>query len=112
MPLPSGPANTPCSVCRFDLGLDLLRLRPAPGTGLEGPETGSQNPRYRDLCRRQRLHVAHLDPRKCPHFAGYSSETRKRRFASDCVVADAVQYEPVSQSKFPDNWENTGNSEM
>jgi hypothetical protein len=28
------------------------------------------------------------------------------------LVADAVQYEPVSQSKFPDNWENTGNSEM
>jgi hypothetical protein len=50
MPLLSGLANTQCSVCRFDLsGLDLAQLRLAPGTGLEGPETGSQNPRYRDL---------------------------------------------------------------
>ena len=58
----------------------------APGTGLQGPETGSQNLRYRDLCRRLRPHVPHLNPRKCPQIAGYSSETGKRRFASDCVV--------------------------
>jgi len=25
------------------------------------------------------------------------------------VVVDAVQSEPVSSVKFPDNWENTGN---
>jgi hypothetical protein len=33
----------------------------------------------------------------------------RSRFAPECVVVDAVQYEPVSQSKFPDNWENSGN---
>ena len=27
-----------------------------------------------------------FEPRKCPQIAGYSSETGKRRFASDCVV--------------------------
>jgi hypothetical protein len=27
-----------------------------------------------------------FEPRKCPHIGGYSSETRKRRFASECVV--------------------------
>jgi hypothetical protein len=26
-----------------------VQLRPAPGTGLQSPETGSQNRRYRDL---------------------------------------------------------------
>ena len=31
-------------------------------------------------------HVRHLNPRKCPQIAGYSSETRKCRFASDWVV--------------------------
>ena len=109
MLLLSGPANTRCSVCLFDLGgLDLVQLRPAPGTGLEGPETGSQNPRYRDLCRRQRLHVAHLDPRKSPQIAGYSSETRKRRFASDCVVVEAVVIEPVSVREIPVIAERTG----
>jgi hypothetical protein len=37
-------------------------------------------------CRTQRPHVPNLNLRKCPHFAGYSSETRERQFASDCVV--------------------------
>src|SRR4029453_8046219 len=36
-------------------------------------------------------------------------ETRKRRFASECVVVDAVCFEPISASKLPDNRENTGN---
>ena len=76
-----------------------MQLRPAPGTGLESPETGSQNPRYRDLSRRQRPHVPHLNPPKCPQIAGYSSETGKRRFASDCVVEDAVGCELVSATK-------------
>jgi hypothetical protein len=37
-----------------------------------------------------------LNPRKCPQIAGYSSETGKYRFASDCVVVDAAPIEPVS----------------
>ncbi len=36
-----------------------------------------------------------------PQIAGYSSETGKHRFASDCVVVDAPQIEPVSTFKFP-----------
>ena len=51
MPLLSGPANTRCSVYRFEsliLSDFTSRLgRGAPGTGLRSPETGSQNPRYR-----------------------------------------------------------------
>src|SRR5258706_8926184 len=86
MLLPSGPANTRCSVWRFDPGNLHVQLSPAPGTGLQSPETGSQNRRYRDLDRRQRPHVPHLNLRKCPQIAGYLSETRKHRFASDCVV--------------------------
>jgi hypothetical protein len=49
MLLPSGPANTRCSVCRFDPGGLHVQLRPAPGTALQSPETGSQSRRYRDL---------------------------------------------------------------
>ena len=80
--------------------------RPVPGTGLQSPETGRQNRRCRDLNWRQRPHVPHLNPRKCPQIAGYSSETGKHWFASDCVVADAAGCEPVSASQFPDNREN------
>src|SRR6266404_7378368 len=100
MLLPSGPANTRCSVCRFDPGGRYVQLRPALGTGLRSPETGSQNRHYRDLSWRQRPHVPHLNPRKCPQIAGYSSETRKHRFASDCVVVGAVRIERVSAAKF------------
>jgi hypothetical protein len=75
-----------------------VQLSPAPGTGLQSPETDSQNRRYRDLIRRQRPHVPHLNPRKRPQIAGYSSETGKHRFASDCVVVDAARIEPVSTS--------------
>src|SRR5437762_13660628 len=100
---PSGRANTRCSVCRFDPG------GPAPGTGLDSPETGSQNRGYRDLDRRQRPHTRYVNPRKPPQSAPYSLETRKRRFVSECVVVDAAPIEPVSSVKFPDNWENTGN---
>jgi hypothetical protein len=87
-------------------GSSRATLASAPGTGLESPETGRQNRRYRDLDRRKRPHVSHLNPRKCPQSAGYSSETEKRRFASDCVVVDAVRIEPVSTAKFPANREN------
>jgi hypothetical protein len=79
-------ANTRCSVCRFDAGGLHVQLSPAPGRGLQSPETGSQNRRYRDLSWRQRPHMPHLNPPKCPQIAGYSSETGKHRFASDCVV--------------------------
>ncbi len=47
-----------------------MQLRLAPGTGLQSPETGSQNRRYRDLSRQQRPHVPHLNPRKCPQICG------------------------------------------
>jgi hypothetical protein len=67
-----------------------VQLSPAPGTGLQSPETGSQNLRYRDPSRGQRPDVPHLNPRKCPQIAGYSSETGKHRFASDCVVGPGV----------------------
>src|SRR6266446_1628093 len=70
----------------------------APGTGLQSPETGRQNRRYRDLSRQQRPHVPHLNSRKRPQIAGYSSETGKHRFASVCVVVDAARIEPVSTS--------------
>jgi hypothetical protein len=53
---------------------------------LDSPETGSPNLRYRDLGRRQRPHARYLNRGNARIFAGYSSETRKRRFASDCVV--------------------------
>jgi hypothetical protein len=53
---------------------------------LQSPETGSQNRRYRDLSRRQRPHLPHFNPRKCPQTASYLSETGKHRFASDYVV--------------------------
>jgi hypothetical protein len=53
MLLRSGHASMRCSVCRFDPG-GLQQLRPAPGTGLECPETGGQTLRYRDLSRHQR----------------------------------------------------------
>src|SRR6266481_3091413 len=72
----------------------------APGTGLQSPETGRQNRRYRDLSRQQRPHVPHLNSRKRPQIAGYSSETGKHRFASVCVVVGAVRIERVSAAKF------------
>jgi hypothetical protein len=53
---------------------------------VQSPETESQNRRYRDLSGRQRPHAPCLNPQKCPQTAGFSSETGKRRFASDCVV--------------------------
>src|SRR5437763_3195089 len=61
MLLPSGPANTPCSVCRFDPGGLHVQLSPAPGTALQSPETGSQNRRYRDLGLQQRPHAWYLN---------------------------------------------------
>src|SRR5258706_7865708 len=109
MLLPSGPANTRCSVCRFDPGNLHVQLSPAPGTGLQSPETGSQNRRYRDLSRQQRPHVPHLNPRKCLQIAGYLSETGKHRFASNCVVVDAARIEPVSISNSLLTGKLTGN---
>jgi hypothetical protein len=48
MLLPSGPPNTRCSVYRFEPGSLHVQLSPVPRTGLQSPETGSQNRRYRD----------------------------------------------------------------
>src|SRR5205814_751845 len=60
----SGGVVPPVCDARF-VGLILAvswkQLRPPPGTGLESPETGSQNRRYRDLSRRQRPHAPHLN---------------------------------------------------
>src|SRR5262249_15492208 len=48
------------------------------------------SPRTRDRT------IRYLNARISPQIEGYSSETRKRRFVSDCVVAEAVPIEPVS----------------
>jgi hypothetical protein len=69
MLLPSGPANTRCSVCRFDPGGLHVPFSPAPGTGLESPETGSQNRGYRDLSQRQTARAA-FEPAKIPANCG------------------------------------------
>ena len=76
----------------------------APGTGLRSPETGRQNRGSRGLTRQQRPEVRHLNARKSRHIGGHSSETRKRRFVSECVVVDAVLCQPVS----PCNLGNAG----
>src|SRR6266446_6385128 len=55
----------------LNLAVSHVQLSPAPGTGLQSPETDSQNRGYRDLNRRQRPHVPHLNPRKRPQIAGY-----------------------------------------
>jgi hypothetical protein len=68
---------------------------------LKSPETENQNRGYRRLTRPQRPDLRHLNARKSPQIAGYSSETRNRRFVSECVVADALALEPVSTPKFP-----------
>jgi hypothetical protein len=96
----SGPASMRCSVCRVDPGRFHRSNGPAPGTGLQSPETESQNRRYRDLSGRQRPHAPCLNPQKCPQTAGFSSETRKRRFVSECVVVDVAPIEPVSLPAF------------
>jgi hypothetical protein len=44
-------------------------------------------------------------PRKRPHFVGYSSETRKRRFASDCVVVDCSHHRTGLHENFSANRE-------
>ena len=83
----SGPARMRCLVCWLDPGvLHTSNLGRRQERGLESPETGRQNLRFRDLERRQRPNVRHLNPRKYPQSAHYSSETGKHRFASDCVV--------------------------
>ena len=53
-----------------------------------------------------------LEPQKRPQFAGYSAETRKRRFVSKCVVADALQIEPVSTSNSLLTGKLTGNLQI
>ena len=49
-----------------------------------------------------------FEPAERPQNAGYSSETGKRRFVSECVVVDAVTCQPVSSLQF---WEMQGDSD-
>ena len=71
MLLPSGLANTRCSVCRIDLGRSFMcnsgrrQERVCRAQRLE-----VQNLRYLDLCRRQRPHVPHLNSAKMPANCG------------------------------------------
>ena len=111
MPLLSGRANTRCSVCCFDLQRSEFGAAP----------TGGQERVWRAQRLGAKIHAIapsvggrdrtsqYLNPRKCPQIAGYSSETRKRRFASDCVVADAVGIEPISASNSLLTGKITGN---
>jgi hypothetical protein len=48
----------------------MVQTRPAPGTGLESPETGSQNLRYGALSRWQRPHTRYLNLRKARKMRG------------------------------------------
>ena len=58
----------------------------ALGTGLEGPRDWRPKSRLSRSHPPPRPDVRHLNPRKSPQIAGYSSETWKRRFVSECVV--------------------------
>src|SRR2546425_12272190 len=82
---PSGLANTRCSVCRFDPGG--LHVQPdgarngfgeprdwVPKSALSRPQPAAETAR------------PVFEPPKRPQIAGYSSETRKRRFVLECVV--------------------------
>src|ERR1700704_5822709 len=89
MLLPSGPANTRCSVCR-------CATQPGARNGFAEPR--DRQPKS-TLSRPQPAAETAgpaFEPRKRPQIAGYSSETGKHRFASDCVVVDAARIEPVS----------------
>ena len=86
MLLPSGPASTRCSVCRSDSGDLHAQLRSGARNGFAGPrDWESRSTLARPLSAPETARPA-SEPRKCPQIAGYSLETRKRRFASDCVV--------------------------
>jgi hypothetical protein len=76
-------------------------LHRAPGNGFRTPETEGRNPPPGGLHSPQRPHTLYVNPRKPPLSAHYSSETRKRRFVSECVVVDAAPIEPVSTGQFP-----------
>ena len=86
MLLPSGPASTRCSVCRSDSGDLHAQLRSGARNGFAGPrDWESKSTLARPLSAPETARPA-SEPRKCPQIAGYSLETRKRRFGSDCVV--------------------------
>src|SRR5258708_6004159 len=101
MLLPNGPANTRCSVCRFDPGGLSCATQPVASNGFAEPrdrQTKSTLSRPQPAAETAR---PVFEPRKRPQIAGYLSESGKRRFASDCVVADAVRIEPVSSIQIP-----------
>jgi hypothetical protein len=50
-----------------------------------------------------------FEPAESPQNAGYSSETGKCRFVSDCVVVDAATIEPVSTANSLLTGKRTGN---
>ena len=109
MLLPSGAANTPCSVCRFDPGGLHVQLSPAPGTALQSPETGSQNRRYRNLGLQQRPHAWYLNrgnARKLRAICLRPGNAGSHRTAWWWMQPPSNRSHP---SEFPDKRENTGN---
>src|SRR5436309_14772455 len=86
MLLPSGPANTRCSACRFEPSQSSCATPSRARNGFAEPR--DRQPKS-TLSRPQPAAETarpHLNLRKRPQIAGYLSETGKRRFASDCVV--------------------------
>ena len=107
--LPSGPANTRCSACRFEPRSLHVQHRRAPGTGLQSPETGSQNRRYRDLSRRQRPHLrirTRGNARKLRAIRQRPGNIGSHRTAWWWMQPPSNRSHP---SEFPDNRENTRN---
>ena len=77
----------------------------APGTGLQSPETGSQNLRYRDLCRRQRPHVPHLNRAKTPANCGLFFRDRETSVRTGLRGGGCSPYRTRLHRQFPANRE-------
>jgi hypothetical protein len=113
-------ARENCSIRQVNMTISLAFLAPElvkaavkdpgdlRGQTRDGARNGFGEPRDRkpksaqsrpSAASRDRTRV--FEPRKRPQNAGYSSETGKRRFVSECVVVDAAPIEPVSKAKFP-----------
>jgi hypothetical protein len=69
--------------------------------GFGEPRDREAKSSYRDIDRRQRPNVPHLNPRKCPQSAHYSSENGKNRLSSDCVVVGLGGLEPPTSRHEP-----------
>jgi hypothetical protein len=77
---------------------------PFPGNGISGPEKNAQK-RPAD-CNDA---VSENEPsHRSPPIRGLSYTFRKSPVAHDCVVADAVEIEPVSTADYPDIRKSTG----